>query len=50
MYRKTGIKWPPFKSIMDRVGHANAKMTLEIYSHTTQDMEDKLVKKLDIVF
>lgn len=40
----------PIKSIMDRVGHANAKMTLEIYSHTTQDMEDKLVKKLDSVF
>ena len=40
----------PIKSIMDRVGHANAKMTLEIYSHTTKDMEDKLVKALDSVF
>ena len=40
----------PIKSIMDRVGHANAKMTLEIYSHTTKDMEDKLVKTLDSVF
>lgn len=40
----------PIKSIMDRVGHANAKMTLEIYSHTTQDMEDKLVNKLDSIF
>lgn len=40
----------PIKSIMDRVGHSNAKMTLEIYSHTTQDMEDKLVDKLDSVF
>ena len=40
----------PIKSIMDRVGHSNAKMTLEIYSHTTQDMEDKLVKTLDSFF
>ena len=40
----------PIKSIMDRVGHSNAKMTLEIYSHTTQDMEDKLVDKLDSIF
>ena len=40
----------PIKSIMDRVGHANAKMTLEIYSHTTEDMEDKLVNKLDSIF
>ena len=40
----------PIKSIMDRVGHSNAKMTLEIYSHTTQDMEDKLVDKLDSFF
>lgn len=40
----------PIKSIMDRVGHANAKMTLEIYSHTTEDMEDKLVDKLDSIF
>lgn len=40
----------PIKSIMDRVGHSNAKMTLEIYSHTTQDMEDKLVNKLDSIF
>lgn len=40
----------PIKSIMDRVGHSNAKMTLEIYSHTTADMEDKLVNKLDSIF
>lgn len=40
----------PIKSIMDRVGHANAKMTLEIYSHTTKDMEDRLVKTLDNIF
>ena len=40
----------PIKSIMDRVGHSNAKITLEIYSHTTQDMEDKLVNKLDSIF
>ncbi|SNG53204.1 phage integrase [Streptococcus pneumoniae] len=40
----------PIKSIMDRVGHSNAKMTLEIYSHTTEDMEDKLVNKLDTIF
>lgn len=40
----------PIKSIMDRVGHANAKMTLEIYSHTTRDMEDRLVKTLDNIF
>ena len=44
---ETGL---PIKSIMDRVGHANAKMTLEIYSHTTKDMEDKLVKTLDNIF
>ena len=40
----------PIKSIMDRVGHSNAKMTLEIYSHTTQDMEGKLVETLDSIF
>ena len=40
----------PIKSIMDRVGHSNAKITLEIYSHTTEDMEDKLVNKLDTIF
>ena len=40
----------PIKSIMDRVGHSNAKMTLEIYSHTTEDMEGKLVNKLDTIF
>ena len=40
----------PIKSIMDRVGHSNAKITLEIYSHTTKDMEDKLVNKLDSIF
>lgn len=40
----------PIKAIMDRVGHANAKMTLEIYSHTTSHMEQKIVDQLDKLF
>lgn len=35
---------------MERVGHSNAKMTLEIYSHTTEDMEDKLVNNWILFF
>lgn len=40
----------PIKAIMDRVGHSNAKMTLEIYSHTTSNMEQKIVEQLDELF
>lgn len=40
-------KGVPLNAIMHRVGHSNAKTTLEIYSHVTSDMEDKAIKELN---
>ncbi|EHI70371.1 tyrosine-type recombinase/integrase [Streptococcus ictaluri] len=37
----------PIKQIMDRVGHSDSKMTLEIYSHVTSNMKKELTEKLD---
>lgn len=37
----------PIKAIMDRVGHKDSKTTLEIYSHVTQKMKDKLLEDLN---
>lgn len=36
----------PIKTIMERVGHANEQMILQIYSHVTKKMEQDLVSKL----
>lgn len=38
------------KAIMKRVGHADSKITLEIYTHVTSKMEDELIDKLDNFF
>ncbi|MDN6641116.1 MAG: site-specific integrase [Tetragenococcus sp.] len=37
----------PLKSIMDRVGHANPKTTLQIYTHVTKKMDQQLINKLN---
>lgn len=37
----------PVKQIMDRVGHSDSRMTLEIYSHVTSNMKKELAEKLD---
>lgn len=37
----------PLKAIMDRVGHEDSKTTLRIYTHTTKNMQDDLIDKLD---
>lgn len=34
------------KTIMDRVGHDDAKTTLKIYTHVTQDMKKNAKEKL----
>ncbi|MGF7486197.1 tyrosine-type recombinase/integrase [Lactococcus lactis] len=36
----------PIKTIMERVGHSNEQMILQIYSHVTKKMEEDLAKKL----
>lgn len=35
------------KAIMDRVGHTTAKMTLEIYSHVSEETRKNIAKKMD---
>lgn len=40
----------PIKVIMERVGHANEKMILQVYSHVTQTMKEDLKNKLDNIF
>jgi len=37
----------PLRSIMDRVGHKNEKITLQIYSHVTKKMRDTMQEKLE---
>lgn len=37
----------PLKAIMDRVGHEDSKTTLRIYTHTTKNMQEDLIDKLD---
>ncbi|MDG4983943.1 site-specific integrase [Lactococcus lactis] len=37
----------PIKTIMQRVGHADEKMILQVYSHVTEKMNDDLVEKLN---
>lgn len=37
----------PLKTIMDRVGHANASTTLNIYTHVTKKMSETLLEKLN---
>lgn len=36
----------PIKTIMERVGHSNEQMILQIYSHVTKKMEEDLANKL----
>lgn len=36
----------PIKTIMERVGHSNEQMILQIYSHVTKKMEENLANKL----
>lgn len=40
----------PIPLIMDRVGHSDSKVTMEIYSHVTQKMNDNLIDKLNEIF
>lgn len=41
----------PIKAIMERVGHSNEKMILQVYSHVTKNMqEDMLFKMNEMVF
>ena len=37
----------PIKTIMERVGHSNEQMILQIYSHVTKKMEEDLADKLN---
>ncbi|MBL3715388.1 tyrosine-type recombinase/integrase [Lactococcus garvieae] len=37
----------PIKAIMERVGHSDEKMILQVYSHVTQNMQDDLKAKLN---
>lgn len=37
----------PFKQIMQRVGHADAKITMKIYTHVTYNMKLSLSEKLE---
>ncbi|MCU0082239.1 tyrosine-type recombinase/integrase [Streptococcus danieliae] len=40
----------PIPLIMDRVGHSDSKVTMEIYSHVTKRMNDDLIDKLNDIF
>lgn len=41
----------PIKAIMERVGHSDEKMILQIYSHVTENMQSSLLMKLnDLTF
>ncbi|MBL3715228.1 tyrosine-type recombinase/integrase, partial [Lactococcus garvieae] len=37
----------PIKAIMERVGHSDEKMILQVYSHVTQNMQNDLKEKLN---
>ena len=37
----------PLTAVMDRVGHTDSKITLEIYSHVTEQMILDIANKLD---
>lgn len=37
----------PVKAIMERVGHSDPKVTLEIYTHVTKNMTRDIVDKLN---
>ena len=41
----------PIKAIMERVGHSNEKMILQVYSHVTKHMQENLLLKMnELVF
>ncbi len=37
----------PIKAIMERVGHSNEKMILQVYSHVTKNMQESLLLKMN---
>ncbi|MGT2812888.1 tyrosine-type recombinase/integrase [Streptococcus minor] len=37
----------PLAAIMDRVGHADSKTTIQIYTHVTQKMANKMIDRLN---
>ncbi len=37
----------PIKLIMERVGHSDEKMILQVYSHVTKNMKENLDEKLN---
>jgi len=37
----------PIKAIMERVGHSNEKMILQVYSHVTKNMQENLLLKMN---
>lgn len=37
----------PIKAIMERVGHSDEKMILQVYSHMTPTMHENLLMKLN---
>ena len=37
----------PIKAIMERVGHRDESITLRIYSHVTENIQDELKEKLN---
>ncbi|XHB95934.1 tyrosine-type recombinase/integrase [Lactococcus garvieae] len=37
----------PIKAIMERVGHSDEKMILQIYSHVTENIQSSLLTKLN---
>lgn len=41
----------PIRAIMERVGHSNEKMILQVYSHVTKNMQENLLLKMnELVF
>lgn len=40
----------PIPLVMERVGHSDSKVTMEIYSHVTQKMNTDLMEKLENIF
>lgn len=39
----------PIKAVMERVGHTDASVTLEIYTHVTNKMKAELISKLETI-
>ncbi|ESV54243.1 integrase [Streptococcus agalactiae LMG 14747] len=39
----------PLKTIMERVGHADSKTTIQIYTHVTKNMKNEVVDILNVL-